>query len=110
MSRPVQPAGRSTQKEWVDDWKMVDSLDRRAYNKIMNNVNNIIQWTGTAFILAMYLVMNLFPQHTVYTQLFGLLGAVCFFTWTVCVRNYPQMTINAVAMTLCVTGLIRHFG
>jgi hypothetical protein len=76
----------------------------------MNKLNDSIQWLGTAFILAMYAVMNLFPQLILYIQLFGLLGAICFFTWTVRVRNYPQMTINAVAMTLCVTGLIRHFG
>jgi hypothetical protein len=76
----------------------------------MNKLNEIIQWTGTAFILAMYAVMNLFPQYIVLIQLFGLLGAISFFTWTVRVKNWPQMTINAVAMTLCVTGLIRHFG
>jgi hypothetical protein len=74
----------------------------------MKNANEIIQWTGTVFILAMYAVMNLFPQHIIYIQLFGLLGAVSFFAWTVRVKNYPQMTINAVAMTLCVVGLIKH--
>ena len=76
----------------------------------MNKANEIIQWTGTAFILAMYAVMNIFPQQIIYIQLFGLLGAISFFTWTVRVKNYPQMTINAVAMTLCVVGLLRHFG
>ena len=76
----------------------------------MNKLNEIIQWTGTVFILVMYAVMNIIPQHIVLIQLFGLLGAVSFFAWTVRVKNYPQMTINAVAMTLCVVGLIRHFG
>jgi hypothetical protein len=75
----------------------------------MKTANDIIQWVGTLFILAMYLVMNVFPEHIVYIQLFGLLGAVSFFTWTVRVKNYPQMTINAVAMTLCIVGLLRHF-
>jgi len=76
----------------------------------MNKLNEIIQWTGTVFILVMYAVMNIIPQHIVLIQLFGLLGAASFFVWTVRVKNYPQMTINAVAMTLCVVGLIRHFG
>ena len=76
----------------------------------MNKLNETIQWMGTVFILMMYTVMNLFPQQIIYIQLFGLLGAVCFFAWTLRVRNYPQMTINAVAMTLCVAGLLRHFG
>ena len=76
----------------------------------MKTANDIIQWTGTLFVLLMYLVMNVFPQHFVFIQVFGLLGATAFFTWTVRVKNYPQMTINAVAITLCVTGLLRHFG
>lgn len=76
----------------------------------MMKANELIQWVGTAFVLLMYLVMNVFPQHIVFIQLFGLLGAVSFFTWTLRVRNYPQMVINVVAMTLCVVGLLRHFG
>ncbi len=82
----------------------------RCYTNNMKTLNDTIQWLGTAFILVMYLVMNVFPQHIVLVQLFGLLGAIAFFTWTVRVKNYPQMTINAVAITLCCTGLIRHFG
>ncbi len=89
---------------------MVDILASRCYTNNMKTLNESIQWLGTAFILAMYAVMNIIPQHIVFIQLFGLLGAICFFTWTVRVKNYPQMTINAVAMTLCVTGLLRHFG
>ncbi len=76
----------------------------------MMKANELIQWVGTAFVLLMYLVMNVFPQHIVFIQLFGLLGAVSFFVWTVRVKNYPQMVINVVAMTLCVVGLLKHFG
>lgn len=72
--------------------------------------NDVIQWVGTAFVLLMYLVMNVYPQHIVFIQLFGLLGALSFFAWTLRVKNYPQMTINVVAMTLCVVGLLKHFG
>jgi hypothetical protein len=76
----------------------------------MRNANELIQWIGTTFVLLMYLVMNVFPEHIVFIQAFGLLGAISFFTWTVRVKNYPQMVINVVAMTLCVVGLLRHFG
>ncbi len=76
----------------------------------MMKLNDAIQWAGTVFVLLMYLVMNVFPQHIVWIQLFGLLGAVSFFTWTVRVKNYPQMVINVVAMTLCCVGLLKHFG
>jgi hypothetical protein len=76
----------------------------------MNKLNEIIQWVGTAFVLLMYLVMNVFPQHLVFIQLFGLLGAISFFAWTLRVKNYPQMVINVVAMTLCCVGLLKHIG
>ena len=72
--------------------------------------NDAIQWIGTANILAMYAVMNLFPEHIIFIQLFGLLGAICFFTWTMRVKNRPQMLINLVAMNLCFLGLIRQIG
>ncbi len=74
----------------------------------MNKTNDVIQWTGTLFVLVMYLVMNVFPEHILFIQLFGLLGAITYFTWTVRVKNYPQMMINIVAMTLCVVGLLKH--
>jgi hypothetical protein len=76
----------------------------------MNKANEIIQWAGTGFILAMYVIMSYFPQLHPWNIVFGLLGGVCFFVWTVRVKNYPQMVINAVAVTLCLGGLFKHFG
>jgi len=76
----------------------------------MNKTNEIIQWAGTGFILAMYVIMSYFPQLHPWNIVFGLLGGVCFFVWTVRVKNYPQMVINAVAVTLCLGGLFKHFG
>lgn len=76
----------------------------------MNKANEIIQWLGTANILAMYVVMNYFPQLHPWNIAFGFLGGVCFFAWTVMVKNYPQMVVNAVAVTLCLGGLLKYFG
>jgi len=75
----------------------------------MNKVNDVIQWTGTVFILVMYVIMSYFPQLHPYNIMMGLLGGLCYFTWTVRVRNYPQMLINAVAIVLCLGGLIKHY-
>ena len=71
-------------------------------------LNDVIQWTGTLFVLSMYVVMNLRPDLTPWNLIFGLLGAIAYFTWTVRVKNYPQMLINVTAITLCVLGLIKH--
>ena len=90
--------------------KLVDSLGDPLYNLHMNKANEIIQWIGTANILAMYVVMSYFPQLHPWNIVFGFLGGVCFFVWTVRVKNYPQMVINAVAITLCLGGLLKHFG
>lgn len=76
----------------------------------MNKTNEIIQWLGTANILAMYVIMSYFPQLHPWNIVFGLLGGLCFFAWTVRVKNYPQMVINAVAVTLCLGGLLKHIG
>ena len=70
-------------------------------------LNQAIQWVGTIFVLLMYAAMNLLPDQQQLVQLCGLAGAFSYFIWTVRVRNWPQMTINVVAMTLCVVGLLK---
>ena len=76
----------------------------------MMKTNDVIQWLGTAFILVMYVIMSYFPQLHPWNVLMGLLGGLCYFIWTVRVKNYPQMVINAVAITLCLGGLFKYFG
>jgi hypothetical protein len=74
------------------------------------NVDEVLQWVGTAFILVMYALMNFFPEFRVYTIVTGLGGAVCFFAWAYRVANKQQMIINGVAITLCVIGLYKAWG
>ena len=76
----------------------------------MMKANELIQWIGTLFVLAMYYLMNLRPDLAPWNLVMGLCGSVAYFVWTVRVRNYPQMVINIVALTLCVLGLLKHFG
>ena len=74
------------------------------------NIDEGIQWIGTAFILVMYALMNFFPEFRVYTIVTGLGGAICFFAWAYRVANKQQMIINGVAITLCVVGLYKAWG
>jgi hypothetical protein len=76
----------------------------------MDKINDTIQWVGTAFILVMYVLMSYFPQLHPWNVVFGLLGGISYFIWTLRVKNYPQMVINVVAITLCFGGLLKHFG
>jgi 1,4-dihydroxy-2-naphthoate octaprenyltransferase len=72
-------------------------------------IDNALQWTGTACILAMYVLMN-FYRDLKLDPLFGLLGGVCYLAWTLRVRNRPQMLVNAVAITVCAVGLFKAWG
>jgi hypothetical protein len=74
------------------------------------NIDEVLQWVGTAFILVMYALMNFFPEFRVYTIVTGLGGAICFFAWAYRVANKQQMIINGVAITLCVVGLYKAWG
>jgi hypothetical protein len=76
----------------------------------MNKANELIQWVGTGFVLAMYALMNLWPELTPWNLVMGLCGSIAYFLWCLRVKNRPQMVINVVAMTLCVLGLLKHFG
>ena len=72
--------------------------------------NDVIQWLGTANILAMYVIMSYFPGLHPWNIIFGFIGGLCFLTWTIRVGNRPQMLINAVAIAVCAGGLFKHFG
>jgi hypothetical protein len=69
-------------------------------------LNELIQWVGTAFILAMYVVSNFFKGYDDLRNGVALVGAICFFVWAYRVANRQQMIINGVAVALCVLGLL----
>ncbi len=73
-----------------------------------DKVNDIIQWTGTFFILAMYVLMNFFRDLGL-DPVCGLLGGLCYALWAYRVANKPQMLVNVVAIAVCVTGLVKAF-
>ena len=89
---------------------MVDRLDVQCYTTYMNKTNETIQWTGTAFILGMYVISNFFPGYDNLRNAVALVGAGCFFAWSYRVANKQQMIINGVAIVLCVVGLLRVVG
>lgn len=72
-------------------------------------LNDVLQWTGTVFILLMYVLMNFFRELQL-DALAGLLGGMCYLAWTIRVANMPQMLVNAVAITVCAVGLFKVYG
>ena len=73
-------------------------------------VNHILQWLGTACLIAMYVVMSYFPELHPVNIMLGLAGGLCYFTWSVRVKNRPQQIVNLAGILVCVGGLIRYFG
>lgn len=73
-------------------------------------LNNVLQWAGTVFILGMYVASNFFKEEHDVRNALGLLGGLCYFAWTVRVRNHPQMLVNVVAISVCAVGLLKAYG
>jgi Co/Zn/Cd efflux system component len=69
-------------------------------------LNDALQWAGTVFILAMYVLMNFFRELGL-DPVFGLLGGLCYAAWAYRVANRPQMIVNVVAISVCIVGLIQ---
>ena len=72
--------------------------------------DDLLQWTGTACLLTMYVLMSFFPTLHPWNIVAGVLGGTCYLLWTVRVRNRPQLIVNAVAITIGLAGLYKAWG
>ena len=70
------------------------------------NLNNILQWSGTACLLVMYVLMSFFPEQRPWNIVAGVAGGAFYLAWTIRVANRPQMIVNAVAICIGIAGLI----
>jgi hypothetical protein len=75
----------------------------------MLKLNEALQWAGTACLLIMYALMSFWPELHPWNIVFGVLGGLCYLTWTVRVANKPQMLVNSVAITIGLAGLLRAY-
>ena len=73
-------------------------------------LNNILQWAGTVCLLAMYVLMSFFPHLHPYNIVAGVAGGALYLTWTLRVRNTPQLIVNLVAIAIGLAGLYRAWG
>lgn len=72
-------------------------------------INNILQWSGTACLITMYVVMSFFPDMYPLNIVMGLLGGSFYFAWCLRVQNRPQMIVNAAGILVCCAGLVKAF-
>jgi hypothetical protein len=73
-------------------------------------IDNTLQWAGTACLLTMYVLMSFFPHLHPWNIVAGVLGGVFYLAWTVRVANKPQLIVNAVAITIGLAGLYNAWG
>jgi hypothetical protein len=73
-------------------------------------IDNALQWAGTACLLSMYVLMSFFPHLHPWNIVAGVLGGSCYLLWTVRVRNRPQMLVNGVAIAISLAGLFKAWG
>lgn len=74
------------------------------------SLNEVLQWAGTVCLLTMYTLMSFYPHLHPWNIVAGVCGGACYLTWTIRVANKPQMIVNAVAITIGIAGLFKHFG
>ena len=76
-----------------------------------SKINDILQWIGAVFIIIGHVFNAIGPSVHPYNIVAFTLGTVFFLTWTLRVNNRPQMIVNVVAITTCVSGLVNaYFG
>ena len=73
-------------------------------------IDNALQWAGTACLLTMYVLMSFFPHLHPWNIVAGVCGGVLYLTWTVRVANKPQMIVNGVAIAIGLAGLFKAWG
>ncbi len=74
---------------------------------MLSNINNVLQWAGTFFLLVMYMLMSFAPHLHPWNIAAGLMGGLCYLAWTIRVANKPQMIVNGVAIAIGAAGLYR---
>ena len=73
-------------------------------------LNEVLQWTGTACLLTMYVLMSFFKELHPWNIVAGLCGGACYLAWTIRVANKPQMIVNGVAIAIGIAGLFKTWG
>ena len=73
-------------------------------------VNNLLQWTGTACLIAMYIVMSFYPNLYPVNIMLGLAGGSFYFAWSVRTYNKPQVIANLAGIAVCAAGLFKYYG
>jgi hypothetical protein len=69
-------------------------------------LNDVLQWTGAVFIITGHICNAIGPSAYPYNIVAFTLGTIAFMSWTIRVKNRPQLIVNIVAIITCLLGLV----
>jgi hypothetical protein len=74
------------------------------------HIDDTLQWTGAAAIIAGHVLNAIGPSVYPYNIAVFAVGTVAFLAWAVRVRNMPQAVVNVVALAIGLVGLYNAVG
>ena len=69
-------------------------------------LNDMLQWSGAVFVIIGHVFNSIGPSVYPYNIVAFTLGTIMFLTWTIRVKNNPQLVVNVVAIVTCLIGLV----
>ena len=72
-------------------------------------IDEALQWTGAAAIIAGHVLNAVGPSMYPYNIAVFAVGTVAFLAWACRVRNLPQGVVNVVALTIGLIGLYNAY-
>jgi hypothetical protein len=72
-------------------------------------IDDALQWTGAAAIIAGHVLNAVGPSMYPYNIAVFAVGTVAFLAWACRVRNMPQGVVNVVALTIGLVGLFNAY-
>ena len=70
-------------------------------------LNEVLQWAGTACFMTMYIVMSFFKELHIVQLIAGCMGGSLFLIWSLRVANKQQTIVNITGVAITLVGLYK---
>ena len=70
-------------------------------------LNEVLQWAGTACFMTMYIVMSFFKELHIVQLIAGCMGGSLFLAWSLRVANKQQTIVNITGVAITLVGLYK---
>lgn len=90
---------------------LVDNWTTLCYTTLMKKfeINDVLQWTGAPLVIAGHSLNAIGPSVYPWNIVVFFWGTACFFAWSIRTRNRPQTLVNAISLTIGLTGIYKAF-